>query len=488
VAAGSPFWQTTQIGQLHFEPFWGLLVASLSGFEPERVLTMYPFLALLTVTGYAIAVYVGLATPDLRTAWSPWERATAAGFATQLCAQPLDFTGSYETAWAATFLLKPNHALGLVLFPLFLRAFAGITGARRRLATGLLLNLMAWAFVLHMAFVAVGLVVFAVGSWLERHPEARRDAVDSFGVIAINLLIASPYLSMLVIGYPFLTRSTQATIPAWSPHLLEVVGRAAPLVALAVWGLRVVRRRGDRLGRLLAAQVVAGWLVWAGYIVLSAAQLARERDEAFYWARFMTALGAGLGAWDLAGRAWRWIRRRDPAPFQRAAALALLTLPWSIAYWWDPSLMDVYFKRCLKPVPRSIDAMGLYLRRQTAPEAVVAGDRDLARWVAALGARRVLLTSSLNWPSDTAARVAAEAALVRGADPANLARAVGTYGVQYLLLGPKLSELYPGVSLSELRLRPELREVLHLADGEGPAITLFRVVDRGDSMRATPPP
>src|SRR5690349_9508972 len=36
-AAGHPL-QTSQPGQLHFEPFWGALVALVAGGDPERVL------------------------------------------------------------------------------------------------------------------------------------------------------------------------------------------------------------------------------------------------------------------------------------------------------------------------------------------------------------------------------------------------------------------------------------------------------------------
>jgi hypothetical protein len=118
VAAGNSPLHTWQVGQLHFEPFWGLLVAVASGWSPERVLALYPYFALVTVTGFALALYVGLRPPAGTAAsrgdepWSAWERALVAGFATLLCTAPLDFIGTYRPPWSMTFLLKPNHAVG----------------------------------------------------------------------------------------------------------------------------------------------------------------------------------------------------------------------------------------------------------------------------------------------------------------------------------------------------------------------------------------
>src|SRR6185503_7911862 len=120
---------------------------------------------------------------------------------------PLDFIGTYRPPWSMTFLLKPNHAVGLILFPLVLRAFVRIRGFWGRIATGLLLHLMGWAFILHMAYTAVGLAVFAAWALLERRAGAAGDTQDAMAVIGVNALIVSPYVVMLLLGYPFLVPS-----------------------------------------------------------------------------------------------------------------------------------------------------------------------------------------------------------------------------------------------------------------------------------------
>jgi len=86
VAAGNSPLRTAQAGQLHFEPFWGLLVACASGFDPERVLGLYPFLPLLMCLGFALSLYFALRGPE----WSPWERVLIAAFATLLSSAPLE--------------------------------------------------------------------------------------------------------------------------------------------------------------------------------------------------------------------------------------------------------------------------------------------------------------------------------------------------------------------------------------------------------------
>lgn len=477
VAVGNSPLQTWQVGQLHFEPFWGLLVAAVSGGNPDRVLALYPFLPLVMAVGFALSLYFGLrpvtaaAGPD--GAWSAWERALVAGFATLLCSAPLDFLSIYRVPWSLTFLLKPNHALALVLFPLVLRAFVRIRGTRGRIATGLLLHLMGWAFVLHMAYVAVGLAVFAAWSLATRRREARRDLTDVLAVLGINALIVSPYLVMLLLGYPFLVPSPVMTISVVSPHLLETTARSGWLFALGLWGAAVAHRRGDRLGRLWAAQVAGAFLVWALYLGLSALQLAREKDEIFNWLRFLTAASAGIGAWDLARRASDWLGRPWPEA-SRAAAMTALALPLSLPYWWDPLRMDGYFAGSVPPIPREIQSPTDFLRTQTDPRAVVAGDHDFARWVGALGARRVLLGDHMHSPRDRARREALEERLVRGDDPAAAASSAAAYGVRYLAVTPAFLARYPGATLEALQRRADLREA-HRSGGPADYVAVFSI-------------
>jgi hypothetical protein len=475
VAAGNSPLRTSQVGQLHFEPFWGALVAALSGWSPDRVLVLYPWLSLLVTWGIALAVYAGLA--GLSPGFSQWERALAALFGVLLWSAPLDFSGSYRDPWAMTVLLKPNHALGLVVFPLFLRLFAAIRGWGTRILAGVVLHLLAWVFVLHMAYVAAGLVQFALSSLLDRRKDARRDALDVAAAILVNVVIVSPYLVMLLVGYPFLQRLSIMTIPPHSPHLLETTARAGFVFALGLWGAIVCHRRG-RLGRLWAAQFVAAHLIWVWYLVLSALHMARERDEVVYWARFIGAVLAGVGAFDLATRAAAAL----PAllePARRAALVAGLALPFLLPWWWSPPRMDDYYPGSLQPLPERLSVPTAFLRHHTDPRAVVAGDVEYARWVSALGARRTLLSRGLHSPGDAAAREELQRALAAGAEGEAVRAPAARWGVRYVVVTPAFLARYPGATLDALEARAGYRLVHFTGARDGDFVALFELAGGG---------
>ena len=438
VAAGNPLLQMPQAGQLTFEPFWSVLVAVVSGFDPERVLALYPFLPLVMILAFAGSLHLSLRGGDASTgAWSGWECVTIAAFATLLSSAPFEYAGTYRLPWPMTFLLKPNHALGLVLLPPLLRAFAEIRGWRSRIAVGVLLQLLGWVFVIHMAFVAAGLLVFAAASVLSRHPDWRRDSTDAVCVIGVNVLVVSPYLVMLAVGYPFLYASPRAAIPPFSPHLLEASLKQGLLFWLGLWGCVVAWRRGDRLSRVLVTQLAAAYAIWASVLLLSLLQIARERDEIYYWVRILTAAVAGIGAWDLARRVAQRLALET-----KAAALATFlfaaALPWSLPYWWDPLLMDSYVPGSLEPLPDRLRLPTDFIRRNTAPAAIFAGDRDYARFVAALGARRVTLADNLHAPKNYAERVALEEALVFDGDGSIALPLARSLGVSYFVATRRL--------------------------------------------------
>jgi hypothetical protein len=183
--------------------------------------------------------------------------------------------------------------------------------------------------------------------------------------------------------------------------------------------------------------------------------MARERDEIFYWVRFLTAASAGIGGWDLARRAAGW-RRPLPGPV-RAVALVLVALPWSLASWWQPARMDAYFNGSLVPLPEPLREATDFLRRDTDPKGVVSGDRDLAKWVAALGARRILMANIFHYTKDYPERARLEEALVRGND-GDAARALAArFGVRYLAVTPALLAQFPGTTIEDVEGRPDLR-------------------------------
>ncbi|MCU0241088.1 MAG: hypothetical protein MUF51_01540 [Vicinamibacteria bacterium] len=485
VATGNSALQTYQVGQLHFEPFWSALVAALAGFDPVRVLRLYPFLPLIMALAYALSLGLGLrmkaAGDAAEGAWGTWERAVIALFATLLSSSPLDYAGPYRVPWSMMFLLKPNHALGLVLFPIFLACFVRLRTWRGRVLVGLLLHLLAWAFVLHMVYACFGLLVWILATWLFERADIRRALLDVGVVIGVNLLIVSPYLCMLLIGYPFLTPGPRMMIPPFSAHLLEVTTRLGPIFWLGVWGLVVIARRRDRLARVFVAQVVGAYLIWLGYYVLHFLQQAREKDEIYFWIRFLIAAAAGVGAWDALKRMTAGVARLR-APARRAALLCLIAAPHSIVFFWDPVRMDDYFERSREPLPEIVSAPAAYLRERTARQTVLAGDHEFARWAAALAGRRSLLGAGLHTPKDYLRRLAVEERLMRSGDAAAARSAAASYGIEYLIVTPALLALYAPVTLAEIEARPYLHEV-HLTRSAEDFVAIYRIGEARDGGR-----
>ena len=475
VAAGHTPLETPQIGHLHFEPFWAVVTAVLSGFSPERLLRLYAFLPLLTVCAFALSLYYAMRPwrGDSDEPWSGWERALVAAAATLLSSAPLDFATTYRVPWAMTFLLKPNHAVGLVLLPWVLRAFAAITGWRSRIAAGLLLHLMGWAFVIHMGATCIGLVVFALLALAARRAEARRDAIDVLAVIGINLLVVSPYLVLLLVGHGVFSGNPRHQIPPWSPHLLEATARLGFLLPLAVWG-GVVAWRRDRLGRAWAAQALGALVLWLAFYPLSALHLAKERDDAFYWVRFLAAAMAAMGAWDVArrvaasvtGRAAGWLA----VPHRLAAALAIAALPWTLPYWWDPARMDLYFAGSLAPLPPSVTGPASAVAG--ARDGVIAGDPDAARWMAALTGRKVVLARDFPMAPDFAARMRLTEMLLRG--DAGAAAEAARYRVSHFVVTSAMLQ-EAGLTLADLDRRSYLSPVHVARDPDGAFTALYEV-------------
>lgn len=477
VAVGHSPLHTPQVGQMHFEPFWAVVTAVAAAGDPERLLRLYPFFSLVMACGFAVSLFFALrpgagapsSVPGDEPAWSGWERALVALFATLLFSATLDYAGPYRVPWAMSFLLKPNHALGLVLFPWVLRAFAAIRGWRGRLGAGLLLHVLGWVFVIHMGEVCVGLVSYALVSTLARRAHARRDWLDVVSVIGINLLVVSPYLVMLFHGYAVFQGGPRMEIPPASPHLLEAAGRVAGLSALAAWGIVVAWRR-DRLGRVWAGQALGALAVWIAYYPLSLLQQAKERDDTCYWLRIHLAVCAAIGTWDLARR-WAPRLGMGGERARRAVLIAALALPFSLPYWWDPSRMDLYFAGSLEPLPAVVTEPAAYLRAHGAREAVLAGDITAARWMAALAGARVLVARDFALPADALAKLQLSDALVRGG-PGDPAAEAARLGVTHLVVTPE-SLAEAGVSLGALEARPYLRRVHFSGDPGGTWVALF---------------
>jgi hypothetical protein len=330
-----------------------------------------------------------------------------------------------------------------------------------------------------MVYVVAGLGAFVLLSLLKWREQAHRDAVDVAVVVGVNLLVVSPYLVMLVMGYPFMDPSPVMTIEAASAHLMEVTFRHGLVFWLGLWGLVVLLRRGDRLSRLWAGQMIGGFGLWVGYYVLSALQQARERDEVYYWNAFLLSVAAGIGGWDLGRRAAARLGPGPVSPAIRAAAMAALLVPLSLPYWWNPAVMDAYFTLSLPPLPAYLREAADFLRRETDPHDVIAGDPDFARYGAALGGRRALVSDGLHMPRDYDRRWRLQGMLVQGPEPDTVLAEAARYGIRYVVVTPSLlNRYYPGTDVGRIGALRHLRRVFFSGDPAGDFVAIFRVDKR----------
>jgi hypothetical protein len=345
------------------------------------------------------------------------------------------------------------------------------------------LQLVGWAFVIHMVLFVAGLFVFVALSWVEKRADRMKDLVDAGSAVGANLLIVSPYLIMLLVAYPFRqTREVPGLL--FSERPIEPSMRIGVFFLLSLFGAWRAYRGGSRLGRLFASQWLASHLVWQAFPLLSLVRLAREQDEAFYWCRFWTGLFAGLGLFQgltLALDALKARARKAGAGVGAATALGLIILlPSLVPAWWDPQAMDKYFIAARKPLPDWIAEPMKFVRENTTKDAVFAGDRNYARWVAAYGQRRVLLADSLNRPGDSKRRMAVERALLVDGEAALLEEARTRYALRYVVYTSTPVNPEVPIDLDVLKTRPHLETVYDHAF-EDLRVVILRIRDREET-------
>lgn len=488
VALGFSPLYTFQVNHIHFEPVWPLITAVLAGFEVDRVALVMHWASLFAGLGLILSVRFAWARLAPGEEGQGIEAAFAALCAVLLLAAPGDFWGPFRNPWALTLLLKPNHTLGLILVPLAAVALARAENWKSRLFAGFVLQLVGWAFVIHMALLVLGFATFVGLSWITKRAERSKDFIDVAVAVGANLAIVSPYLIMLLVGYPivhergFLTGSTDRP--------LEATFRLGLFFALSAFGAWSTYRRGGRLGRILSAQWLTAQIIWQAYPLLGLFGLAREQDEVLYWCRFWTGMFAGAGMLRAASLTLQRLKRGDANLHPRAglvAALSLvLLLPSLLPAWWDPEAMDRYFQTARRPIPDWIAEPTRFIKTSTPKDAVFLGDRKYARWIAAYGARRVLFSNSLNTPTSAQRRMDVEGAILHGTSRPLLIEGMEKYELRYILMTGTPMEQAPAVTIDDLLRRPDLQVVYDRTFAEDRVVILEIVAGEGSPKAGGP--
>jgi hypothetical protein len=146
-------------------------------------------------------------------------------------------------------------------------------------------------------------------------------------------------------------------------------------------------------------------------------------------------------------------------------------------YWWDPLMMDRYFKGTLAPLPETVVQPTLFLRRHTEPRAVVASDPAYSQWIAALGARRVLFGYNMSSPPRMHDRIRIQEQLLRGELSERLRVERESFGIRYLLVTNDWLLRIRSVSLDDLLARTDLALVHMTGQPDGNFVAIFRFVE-----------
>jgi hypothetical protein len=327
-------------------------------------------------------------------------------FAVLLATQPLDFMAQYRGYWAKMFLLKPNHALGLLMVPFLVTLMAKNTWPRSAFA-GLWLGLLGWVFIIHWGFVSAGLVGYLLlGAFLKKRsvvPEIPKFAV----VIMVGLLVALPYIYLLATYFPhavtlarganpdFPTRSTWGDMLATGSSLFfRVTFDLGPVFYLGLFGVADWVRRRGRAEILWASMVVSAYLLWCLNVLLYYTARAREADEFYYFLVFVLSIAAGNGAYRLASLVSILVKGvRLPHSTASAAVPVLVVVATTTLvspYWWHPLKMDAHYRASLRRLPHVLTDTRDWILEETNADDIFISSSELGQWIPALTGRRLL--------------------------------------------------------------------------------------------------
>ena len=450
-ATGHSAFESYQVGAADAEPFWRALMRLATLGDPENVLAVYRLLPPVMMVLLSLALYFGLAGRNERQSLEErrWELALVVYSVLLLSSSPQERFGEFQTFWAMTFLMKPNHVVGFVVVPILIACWCSPRFYARTLVTGLLLGLLGWVFVFHWGYVVLGLFLYPVVAWsLNRAPEAGRAAK----VIVLSFLVVLPYVLYLwYFHWETVARVEGRVWPQFGPeegylNVFSIGYEHGVLFLLSLAGIGAMaerRRREDVLLLSLLSGCLVGWILYAA---ASRAHVALQADEFYFYTRFLLSIATGSGAFWIIRKTSRGWGRRLVAGASEPLVLALfllITLPQTIAYWWYPPSMDRYYLISLEPVPEDMKRLAHWVRENVAPDAVFVADARTASWIAALSGRRVLLLGHYRPPKDYRERRELMERLMDEPEMETVDEAVRRYRVSHLVLEGRSEALRP---------------------------------------------
>jgi hypothetical protein len=350
------------------------------------------------------------------------------------------------------FLLKPNHALGLALMPLFASLLTSSKSRRGLVLASGVLGALGWTFIVHWALSCCGLAFYTAIVAVKRRKEAKLELLRCGAIFLVSLVLVAPYLYYLVRSFPVVSfptgvypddpqRSVWGDSPSRTHSLLFMATLdLGPTFFLALWGLWTSWKRGGRFDLLWLGFTAGAYAAFSASAVLLSIGQARQSDEIYFFLVVVIAIEAAIGLENLidrlghtvvtvSSRKYRWTRPR------LTAAVALLWLPLTVPWWSNPLRMDPHFRLALDPLPERLTSLGTWIRAHSDGKDVFFAGREIAIWIPALTGRRVLRTG-MPWQGTDALRE--ESRLLFPGSPEEGTETLRRLGVDYVVLDPSL--------------------------------------------------
>ena len=410
-------------------PLWSGALAIVSGFCPEKLLSLYrwlPFFVTLAL-GFAVAWWTSRLTEDERMLAGVLP-GLAIFFVLFLSGSRLDFLGQEGSFWPAYLWATPRVGFGLALAALFLGVFAGRSVSSQALSV-LTLAALGWTNAVVACTLAMASVPFL---WFELR--ARR---LHFHQLLPRCLVV---LTALLLFLPFRSPSLSWEVGSLSfAHLVnEMLSQTMDrglILLLAVTGVvRGFASSGER-NRFFSWATVTSLLVWLMAII------GIGQGEAIRWLSALIivvmAVAASYGACVVLG----WFERSNIIDAKCVtgrlvlAVFVAVTLPWCFPYWWHPVRMDRTYVASLPEIAEAV-------RGRLESDAVVAIGTSYASWVPALAGRQILLMEGGWEAKDRTKRELALTWILRSGDPNRIAAAAREWGITHVAWG-RLDESGP---------------------------------------------
>ncbi len=475
-AAGNAPWESGVVGRNNLEPAWAFLVSAISLFDPARVMKVYPFLPAAALTLVGISFFYSFRNrPDLASPERDTERILSGFLVVFLIllapTGPLDYLSPYRSFWQRTFLLKPNHALGLTLVPLFVTLVAGRPTFRRSAAAALVLGALGWAFIVHWALTCWGVAFYVAAGWLRREERWKAELLRVAAILLVSLVLVAPYLWYLVGSFPVVSFPTGSypdnpQMSVWgdspsSTHSLFFLATLdlGPTFLLACFGIWICWKVGSRFALLWVGLLIGAYAAWTANAVLLSAGQARQSDEIYFFLVAMTAVLAAFGLFELMRRLIAVTKENTASTFhwtwpRATSVLLLLCFPLTLPWWWRPDEMDPHFRLSLEPIPGRLTTLGEWIREHSDGKDTFFAGADVAVWIPALSGRQVIRTG-MPWLGTDAYRV--ERALLFPESDEEGRAAIKQLRVDYVVLDSSLrAEHHLGADHLEHNPRLEL--------------------------------